>query len=106
MAAPLGRHCTLLLWSSVAEAPLLSAGAPAVCNASTVVGGARLTRLTDLTTEPRPPPLPASPLREGDHEKKMVIKPQEAEKRRNKVTVHARSYRYYPEKSVCPEIPW
>lgn len=60
MAAPLGRHGTLLLWSSVAEAPLLRAGAPAVCNASTVVGGARLARLTDLTTEPRlslPPPL-------------------------------------------------
>lgn len=60
MAAPLGRHCTLLLWRSVAEAPLLRAGAPAVCNASTVVGGARLARLTALTTEPRlslPPPL-------------------------------------------------
>lgn len=58
-AAPLGRHCTLLLWRSVAEAPLLRAGAPAVCNASTVVGGAKLARLTALTTEPRlslPPP--------------------------------------------------
>lgn len=44
---------------SVAEARLLRA--PAVCNASTVVGGTRLARLTDLTTEPRlslpPPPL-------------------------------------------------
>lgn len=68
---------------SVAEAPLLRAGAPAVCNASTEVGGTEPARLTELATEPR---LSLHPSSQENHEKKIVIKQEEAEKERHKVT--------------------
>lgn len=90
MAAPLGRHGTLLLRSSVAEAPLLSAAAPAVCDASAVVGGARPTSPAEPRTEPRLSLPPSSrPLREEEQERKMVIKARQAEEKTHNMTAHA-----------------
>lgn len=68
MAAPLGRQGTLLPWCSVAEAPLLRAPEAAVSYASTEAGGARVARLTYLTTGLRLSPPP--PLTEKNHEEK------------------------------------